>query len=616
MKKIAAIVNQYDLEKYNYEYQLYFTVLRELGKKHNIVIYFITDANDEESSKKLRDTLPDFQLNKVEIKHNFDISLNRKLSVALLESLKNEDYDFIFCPNTRGLAYYSLISKKTGLAFSRSDFVVFKFRPQTDLLAYERRMISRLPELEIFHMEEKVRDMADKFVDIYNTHPEIKEFKSSKPSINNGESSGVDIDFLLLNDEVVDIESIDLSHNMFNVSSREVNSINEYDEQSVSPNYVLISDKPLNLKQPVFNKSNYIVIKSDDSWELIYNQKIVYQSETVEGCLKYLLDLFYRNIVGRISDLENYIATNAKKADNAESLEHPLVSVCITHYKRNKHLDIVLNALLRQTYDKFEVIVVDDGSDDTESRQYLNSLQDRYKKLDLKVYIQENSYLGAARNNSASRAVGKYIIFADDDNIPKETMVEHFVKAAEYSKIPILTCFTRKFIDKEEKLDDTSEIAGYYYPLGSCISLGVFENCFGDANAIIKKDVFEKIGGFSEQYGIGYEDWEFFLKATLKGYEILPVPEILFHYRVSPGSMVNNTNMFLNQQRVHRVIDEFYPESFSRIFEYAFSKANEKNEFSHTTQNVLNFFDRTFPKNTRRRNFAKKILLALSKCIK
>ncbi|STV64754.1 glycosyl transferase [Klebsiella pneumoniae subsp. pneumoniae] len=67
-----------------------------------------------------------------------------------------------------------------------------------------------------------------------------------------------------------------------------------------------------------------------------------------------------------------------------------------------------------------------------------------------------------------------------------------------------------------------------WLPLGPDLNIASFSNCFGDANALIRKEVFEKVGGFTEDYGLGHEDWEFFAKISLQGYKLQIVPEPLF----------------------------------------------------------------------------------------
>ena len=81
-----------------------------------------------------------------------------------------------------------------------------------------------------------------------------------------------------------------------------------------------------------------------------------------------------------------------------------------------------------------------------------------------------------------------------------------------------------------------------WVPLGNAAGLGVFRNVFGDANALVRRTTFEALGGFTEDYGVGHEDWEFFARASLAGVNLQLVPEPLFWYRLNAASMLRAGN--------------------------------------------------------------------------
>jgi hypothetical protein len=69
----------------------------------------------------------------------------------------------------------------------------------------------------------------------------------------------------------------------------------------------------------------------------------------------------------------------------------------------------------------------------------------------------------------------------------------------------------------------------------------MYENCFGDAHALVRRSVLEELGGFSEDFGTGHEDWELFARAELGGYKVWGVPEPLFWYRIAKNSMLRSS---------------------------------------------------------------------------
>lgn len=98
-----------------------------------------------------------------------------------------------------------------------------------------------------------------------------------------------------------------------------------------------------------------------------------------------------------------------------------------------------------------------------------------------------------------------------------------------------------------------------FIPLGSSKMVGILENCFGDSSFLVEKSFFLKMGGFTEDYGIGFEDYEFLAKVALRGYEIEALSEPLHYYRQHSGSMSHTTDMKANQVRYLRAFVEMQP---------------------------------------------------------
>lgn len=237
-----------------------------------------------------------------------------------------------------------------------------------------------------------------------------------------------------------------------------------------------------------------------------------------------------------------------KKIDESN---RPLVSVCITHFDRHHLLQQALASIKTQTYQNIEVILVDDGSTKEESHRYLNLIENDFNARGWKIIRSSNNYLGAARNLAARHASGEYLMFMDDDNVAKPFEVETFVTAALNSGADVLTT-PSDLIFGEEFPSPFRKMTHCWLPLGPDLNIASFSNCFGDANALIRKEAFDNIGGFTEDYGLGHEDWEFFAKISLHGYKLQIVPEPLFWYRVANSGMLLSGNKSKNNYRSFR----------------------------------------------------------------
>jgi glycosyltransferase involved in cell wall biosynthesis len=220
---------------------------------------------------------------------------------------------------------------------------------------------------------------------------------------------------------------------------------------------------------------------------------------------------------------------------------HPLVSVCLTTFNRPHLLAQALESLRSQDYPNFEVLLVDDGSDQPEALAFLDQLEPEFKAGGWRIIRQENSYLGAARNTGARHAHGEYLLFMDDDNYAEPHEISTFVRVAGYCGADILTCIFKIFNGNAAPSSYLQVPHHVSLPLGAAADVGAVKNCFGDANALVRRSTFEELGGFTEDYGVGTEDHEFFARAVLKGARLEVVPEELFWYRRQQGSMIQAT---------------------------------------------------------------------------
>ncbi|HWI84514.1 glycosyltransferase [Ramlibacter sp.] len=137
-------------------------------------------------------------------------------------------------------------------------------------------------------------------------------------------------------------------------------------------------------------------------------------------------DLFGNGDLRRLGCIVRQIAFRTEDAATAYAPSR--VSVIVTTFNRRPVLLRTLDALAAQTWKDFEVIVVDDGSrDDTWSE--LQKWRDAHPgALGLKIFTQQNTGQGIARNNGLEHADGELVLFIGDDIIPDPDFVEQHVR--------------------------------------------------------------------------------------------------------------------------------------------------------------------------------------------
>ena len=117
--------------------------------------------------------------------------------------------------------------------------------------------------------------------------------------------------------------------------------------------------------------------------------------------------------------------------------KNPLISVIVTTYNNEKYIKACLDSLLAQTFQDFEIVVIDDGSTDQTSK-VLNQYSANSR---LKIHHQPNAGVSAARNQGLKLSHGKFVCFVDSDDYVAKNYLEKLVAPLlQDSTIDITVC--------------------------------------------------------------------------------------------------------------------------------------------------------------------------------
>jgi glycosyltransferase involved in cell wall biosynthesis/GT2 family glycosyltransferase len=211
----------------------------------------------------------------------------------------------------------------------------------------------------------------------------------------------------------------------------------------------------------------------------------------------------------------------------------PLVSVCFAYDVREKGATATLASLEQQDYPYLEIILAECGGDPA-SPAATGGIEKLGRHAVTRVQCR-SSEIGAGRNAAARQAKGEYLFFVDDHTLLlPATALSVFVQVAERVDADILTSAVSFFLGPSEgSLDQRIEHSRRPF-LGGDVATGAFVNCFGSSNALMRRDAFEAIGGFSDEAVSTLDDWEVFSKAALAGLRIATMPEVFVWYREDP----------------------------------------------------------------------------------
>jgi GT2 family glycosyltransferase len=232
------------------------------------------------------------------------------------------------------------------------------------------------------------------------------------------------------------------------------------------------------------------------------------------------------------------------------------VDVCTTYYQKSAYLSQLVDALEQQTETDFHVIAVDDGSPDSESKRVFEEQARRTASRGWDFYRQENAFVDAARNSAARRGNGDLIVFVDSDDVPARNAIARMREAIKISGDDALICGSYLFAsDKRPFHPATGEVLAPPYatsmPLGMDLVGGLIDpSAFGGSMFIIRRSVFEEVGGFRELRGSGHEEWELYVRLALANYRIDILPELLQFYRQVEGSLARTLSSESSRRRL------------------------------------------------------------------
>lgn len=233
------------------------------------------------------------------------------------------------------------------------------------------------------------------------------------------------------------------------------------------------------------------------------------------------------------------------------------ISVIMPCYNDGKYITEAIHSVEEQTYHNWEIIIIDDGSDEEETIHILNSI----KSAKITVLHSEHLRPAGARNYGIQNATGKYILPLDSDDKIDRTYMEKAVKILESSPdVGAVYC----------KADLFGEKSGIWDLPDYSFQTMLLDNIVF-VTALFYRDDWEKVGGFSTNMYSGMEDYDFWLSILETGKKIYQISEVLFHYRIKPVSRTtgfqNNCSQVQNTyQKIYENHIDFYHQHYD---EYA-----------------------------------------------
>ncbi len=239
-----------------------------------------------------------------------------------------------------------------------------------------------------------------------------------------------------------------------------------------------------------------------------------------------------------------------------------MLSIIIPNYNKYDLLQNCIVSILRNECNNIEIIVVDNGS----SEKITLNIEDKRLKI---ITLNNNEGFSKAVNIGIKQAKGNYIAILNNDTEVDTYWIKNILKAFEQNPGIMYLTSKIKSLKNKELLDDVGDVI---LPSGKVYKIGYNERdtgqygepryIFGASGcaSVYRKEFFENVGYFDEDFFAYLEDIDISFRANLMGYKCLYVPDaVVYHVgSATTGSQYNDFTIFHLAQNTINVVTKNY----------------------------------------------------------
>lgn len=268
----------------------------------------------------------------------------------------------------------------------------------------------------------------------------------------------------------------------------------------------------------------------------------------------------------------------------------PRVSVVIPAYNSENTIQATIKSVLKQTLSDFEIIVIDDGSQDL-TVEVASQISDSR----IKLFSYDNAGVATARNRGIEKAAGEYIAFLDADDLWTANKLESQLQALQNNPDASVAYSWTDYIDESNNfLHSGSHITESGDVYARLLVSNFLEN---GSNPLIRQEAIATVGNFDPSLPPA-EDWDFYLRlATRYHFVAVPSPQVLYRVRTSSAS----GNVLKQEQQCLKAIEKAFnqaPEnlqylkvkSIAHLYEYLLFRILEGSPIRHKSWIASRYF--------------------------
>ena len=250
-------------------------------------------------------------------------------------------------------------------------------------------------------------------------------------------------------------------------------------------------------------------------------------------------------------------------------MQTPEISVIVPIYNVSEYLPACLNSILKQDFNSFEIVAVDDGSTD-QSGKIADEYAQRFPEK-IRVVHQVNQGLGGARNTGIESARGKYIAFIDSDDTIALNMLSCLWKECQKTGADIAVCGITSVTETGQCIKDVRDSLPCHKSLRFFEQKKLINIEPSACNKLYAKSLFFN-SGIRFPTKVWYEDLRTTTKILTVSKGVVFTDRCLYYYFQRSGSIIRNTNLTRNREIIDAVQDVLQYYRKQGLFEECFSE--------------------------------------------
>lgn len=228
-----------------------------------------------------------------------------------------------------------------------------------------------------------------------------------------------------------------------------------------------------------------------------------------------------------------------------------MISVIVPTFNRARSIERCLKSVIMQTFTDWELILVDNFSTD-ETGVILKKFTDARIKI---FQFRNNGVVAASRNFGVSMSKGNYLAFLDSDDwwLPKklEVSIKEILRGADLVYHDLRIVSTSPHFFQRRRFAKTRSLSGNF-----CADLLNNGNAIVNSSVVMRREVFERVGGFSPDKGLlAAEDYDLWLRISNNTEKFVRIKSSLGFYEVSDENLSSDEltkKSIRTLMRVHR----------------------------------------------------------------